>query len=160
MWPYTLEPDVLSTRLYLTGFSQNILSPSEPKKPASFRIPYCCKIKLLKERSTITKSEILCLKQAIANRTPQFLLGEESEIIIRLTQNGLQKYRSQLYLRPPFDIDKTHDDIYVFHCTPKQAEYYFFKFGEDAEIISPDSLRRCFRELYEKASNAYSNHIQ
>ena len=44
---------------------------------------------------------------------------------------------------------------YVFYCTQQQAEYYFFKFGKDAEILEPATLRSRFQKLYLEAAGKY-----
>lgn len=42
--------------------------------------------------------------------------------------------------------------LYHFLCTPMQAHHYFIRFGAEAEIISPASLRKEFATVYENAS--------
>jgi len=65
-------------------------------------------------------------------------------------------------MRPSQYIDIKHggrknSDIYVFKCTIHQAKAYFFKFGSDAEILSPPSLREQFKQEYEKSAALYEN---
>lgn len=156
VWPFSLEPDTLSTRLYLTGLAKDAKNETCSKHPASFRIPNLNDIKILRQSGRLTKEDTLLLKKATSKRKVQFLLDKEEEIHIRLTKRGIYKYNSQVYMRPAFDPDKTKDNVYVFHCTQRQAEYYFFKFGEDAEILSPSRLRRRFKTLYKNAVLIYN----
>ena len=43
----------------------------------------------------------------------------------------------------------------TFKCTEQQAEYYFFKFGADAIIEEPISLRKQFEDKYKLAISKY-----
>lgn len=157
VWPFSLEADALSTREYLTGLSQDIKSPDARKSCASFRIPNAKDIKLLRQSGKLTQAERELLKEAISSRTVQFLFGEEEEIHVRLTEEGIHKYNSQIYMRPAY-VEKLADkNEYIFRCTLRQAEYYFFKFGKDAEILSPDRLRSHFQTLYKDALAVYSS---
>lgn len=160
VYPYSLEADPLSTRLYLTGFSKSINAPRNEKVPASFRIPGLKSLTKLQKTSRLTSEETAEIKQAIRDKTAQFLLGDEdtreNTIRVRLTQNGIRKYSSQLFLRPHRNKELSTENEYVFNCTQRQAEYYFFKFGEDAEILEPLSLRNKFISMYKNALNHYS----
>ena len=80
-------------------------------------------------------------------------MGNEAEIHVKLTKAGVYKYRRHTHLRPP--LVRTEDDVYVFQCTTAQAEFYFFKFGKDAEILLPTNLRERFKSMYEAAANTY-----
>lgn len=155
VYPFSLETDAMSTRLYLTSLSKEKDSENNQKYPASYRIPNLINIKVLKQSGKLTKEEISKLKKAISNRKVQFLLGDEKEIHVRLTKAGIEKYNSQVYMRPAFIKEKTNGNEYFFYCTERQAENYFFKFGEDAEIISPESLRLWFKDMYKSASMIY-----
>lgn len=45
--------------------------------------------------------------------------------------------------------------ILTFECTEQQLEYYFIKFGENTEILTPLSLRKRFIEIHENALKHY-----
>lgn len=156
VWPFSLEPDTLSTRLYLTGLAKDAKNEILEKHPASFRIPNLNDIKILHQSGRLTKEDTSLMRETILKRKVQFLLDNEEDIHIRLTNRGIYKYNSQVYMRPAFDPDKTKGNVYVFHCTQRQAEYYFFKFGEDAEILSPARLRKRFKTLYKNAILIYN----
>ena len=156
VYPYSLDTDSLSTRLYLTGFSKSISETRTSKIPASFRIPNLTKINKLHQSARLTSEEVAELKQAISNRSVQFLINNEDEIHVRLSDRGIIKYNNQLHLRPPKNNELSSKHIYVFNCTAQQAEYYFFKFGEDAEILKPLSLRSKFISMYQQALVSYT----
>lgn len=168
IYPYSLDTDALSTRLYLTGMSKpkHISNTTKEKYPASFRIPRLKKIKLVQTRKNgelvgrngkLTKNEKLEIKSAISTRKIQFLVGNEEKICIRLTTQGIEMYKSLLYMRPQFDPKESTDHEFVFYCTEYQAEFYFFKFGKEVEILSPNSLREKFKKAYKEASIVYEN---
>ena len=149
--PYEIMQDPLATSNYLVGYCIPEGESKAKKYPCSFKI---CTMKKVKERRSmragLTEADKDNLRKAIARRGVQFLLGEETEIKVRLSQEGCRKYRSFINLRPL--VESVDGDIYTFHCTEKQAEAYFFKFGKDAEIIVPGTLRN-------KMLNAYKNAI-
>ena len=69
-----------------------------------------------------------------------------------MSPQGKRMYETQAHLRPAFTGREACADgswVYEFNCTQMQAEYYFFKFGEFAQILTP-------KELAEKMKNAYS----
>lgn len=94
------------------------------------------------------------LAQAIVSRGVQFMVGDDEVVKVRLTDEGKHKYRRQTHLRPTL-TEKCSENVFVFHCTAAQAEFYFFKFGKDAEILEPQHLRDKILSLYEKAAAAY-----
>ena len=88
----------------------------------------------------------------------QFLLQDSELIRIRFSKRGKAMYESQAHLRPAFTKRREDSDgswVFEFNCTQIQAQYYFFKFGSDAEIISPPELRKEFFEQYSKARSLY-----
>lgn len=166
IYPYSLDTDALSTRLYLTGMSIKKNAKKKEKYPASFRIPRLKKIRLIQTRKNgklviksgkLSEKEKRLIKDAISTRKIPFLVGNEEKICIRFTDEGITKYQSQLHMRPPFDPKESNNHEFVFYCTEQQAEFYFFKFGKDAEIISPSSLREKLKKAYEEASKVYQH---
>ncbi|HCT91220.1 MAG TPA: hypothetical protein DF613_07560 [Lachnospiraceae bacterium] len=155
IYPYKLIEDMLSTRCYLVGYSKEAASAAKEKKMVSLRVPRLKSIQLLERRCRLTEREILDLEKTIAVRTVQFLVGEEEEIRVYLTDEGIRQYERQMYLRPIKDLDASTEHEYVFHCTPVQAEYYFFKFGAEARILKPENLKKRFARKYEAAVIAY-----
>lgn len=157
VYPYSLDTDSLSTRLYLTGFSKSITETRTEKIPASFRIPNLKKVNKLHQSARLTSEEVSELEQAISSRSVQFLLNNEDEIHVRLSDRGIIKYNNQIHLRPSKNNKLSSKNIYVFNCTAQQAEFYFFKFGEDVEILKPLSLRSKFINMYQRALEHYSS---
>lgn len=154
--PYALMTDAFSTHNYLAGFSYKKDEGRSEMLPCSFLISGIQKIQLIKSQNAILHSnDNELMKQALAQRGVQFLLSPEEPVIIRLTEEGKRIYDRQIQNRP-FARDIT-DNVYTFSCSLYQAEYYFFKFGAEAEILSPPSLVERFKEKYKAAYQLYDH---
>ena len=152
--PYALMTDPLSSMNYLVGYCCRYDIPDGEMRPVSFRLSGLKDIRLEKSRSAgISKDQIRQLEQMIAVRGVQFMAGSEDKIRVRLTENGFRRYRRYLHLRP--EAAEQEGDVLTFCCTPAQAEFYFFKFGEDAEILEPAWLREKFIGMYSSALKVY-----
>lgn len=155
VYPYEILSDPLSIANYLVGYCTRYDNPGEEKRPCSFRISALKSVRREKSKSAFLKESLWKqLSQTIASRGVQFMMGNESEIHVKLTKAGVNKYRRQTHLRPPL-IREQEEGVYVFKCTTAQAEFYFFKFGKDAEIILPIELRAKFKKMYEDAAIEY-----
>lgn len=152
--PYKMIEDPLATRWYLAGYSSPI-SGEKKLQTCSFRVPRLKNIQILKQSGHLTRQEISVLEHAIEKRTVQFLLSEEEEIRIYLTDEGIKEYNKRIYLRPVKDDEASTEHEYVFHCTTRQAEYFFFRFGANAKVLKPESLRQHFAEMYAVAHESY-----
>ena len=103
----------------------------------------------------LNKLEVSNIETQMANYSPAYLIGKPEQIKVKLTKKGKQSYQSRLYSRPEKIESLSFDDIYVFNCTQQQIFNYFFPFGADAEIISPENLRNRFKNAHEKALEKY-----
>lgn len=155
IYPYQMLCDPLSTANYLVGYCRPYSSPEEKKQPCSFRISALKSVRAEKSKSAFLKaSEKKELAQKIEARGVQFMAGSETEIHVVLTEAGQYKYRRQAHLRPV--LVRREGERFVFQCTQAQAEFYFFKFGADAQILEPAELRKKCRAMYEKAAGMYA----
>lgn len=111
--------------------------------------------KLKSEPARFSLKEETEIKERLQNIPPAYLTYDESEIHIKLTNNGKRRYQNLLFSRPIKDINKSTDDEYVFFCSLPQAYNYFFNFGDDVEILSPQELRDMFSVMYKKAYDIY-----
>ncbi len=110
---------------------------------------------MLESEREISNNDVLVFNKMI-KYGPQFLYNPSDEAtIIKLTENGVKKYKRFYVHRPiPDQIDK---NLYIFNCSPEQVFQYFIKFGKDAEIVSPYYLReRAMRFLSSSLKN-YKN---
>lgn len=161
--PYKIETDRHHNFNYLIGLCcpypfetdlENTIPSSEPHC-ASFRISRIVSAQCrYRNPSSLSSEEISDMESEIKKKGVPFLLNDISETAVRLTDEGVRKYNSMLHLRPPY-TNKTSDNIYFFHVSEMQIEFYFFKFGKDAEILSPESLRNKFHMEYSEACSVY-----
>ena len=155
VYPYQIMCDPLSTVHYLVGYSAESDSSDAEKRPCSFKIAALGSIQTEKSNGrSLNSSMKQQLLKIIASRGVQFMIGSEAEIRVRLTEKGVHKYHRLVPLRPAM-IGEPEEDIYTFQCTIGQAKFYFFKFGEDAEILSPAELRDEFKNMYQQAADLY-----
>jgi predicted DNA-binding transcriptional regulator YafY len=103
---------------------------------------------------SLSSSEKKEIEEKIAHGRVQFLIGEKQECVVRLTQKGKQMYKAIQYMKPlPSEIDE--DGNYHFECSTYQILQYFYRFGGQAQVLQPQSLRELLREEYRKAYEAY-----
>lgn len=151
--PYKIITDVGSNFNYIVGYARDI--SSDQYKYASFRLSRISKAKINYNKkcqlSELQKKEI---SAKISEKGVQFLLNDILVSQIRLSEEGIKKYNSQLHLRPKY-IGKSANNIYEFCTTKEQLLFYFLKFGQDAEILSPIQLRKEFASQYKSALDLY-----
>ncbi|MDO5409111.1 MAG: WYL domain-containing protein [Lachnospiraceae bacterium] len=165
--PYAILNDQTSTFHYLIGYSTplnmsvdyDVTHQKIPcqSRPACFRISNIRKIDLLRRKSgKLTAKQTEELEQVLHTNGPQFMTDATHEIRIRLTPKGIMHYNYQLTLRPSYD-EIIDGNIYVFHCSERQIEYYFLSFGDDALILEPKRLQQHFEKIYQSAAKAYQD---
>ncbi|MDL2264733.1 WYL domain-containing protein [Synergistaceae bacterium OttesenSCG-928-I11] len=154
--PYRLSSDKLSIYNYLIGYICPMTQDEAAQsKIGSFRISRIASVQPVRTmRVELSEQQRERLEDEISRKGAPFLVEEASEIVIKLSEEGVRKYHAQLHLRPRY-LEKRDGDRYVFHCTERQAEYYFQKFGRDAEVISPAHLRERFIHFYSDALEMY-----
>ena len=125
---------------------------------ASFRLSRLVDVRILSSSGirsgSLSSSEKKEIEEKIAHGRVQFLIGEKQECVVRLTQKGKQMYKAIQYMKPlPSEIDE--DGNYHFECSTYQILQYFYRFGGQAQVLQPQSLRELLREEYRKAYEAY-----
>ncbi len=159
VFPIKVMPDKMNTHAYLACFK---LSDNGAYSPASYRIASLPTDMQIAHgyNPSVTSSDREMLDKLVTERRIDFLSYEAEDLEIRLTKRGMQRYIRTARLRP--DIIKSEpaeneSQICTFHCTKQQAEYYFARFGEDVEVISPIDLRNRFEEIYKNALSVYKS---
>lgn len=132
-------------------YSRKAEEGEKDKIVASFSMARMKTPTLLTKTFHLNKQEISNIETQLPNYSPAYFVGKPEQIKVKLTPKGKLSYQSRLYSRPEKIELLSTDDIYVFDCTQQQIFNYFFPFGPDAEIISPDYLRNRFKNTYEKA---------
>lgn len=167
--PCMIVPDNFYTHWYLVCVKTSRINKQciSKSKPSSFRITNI-EIGVKKRYDEIgielPDSEMDKLLIELAKRDDtQFLSGDEEKIVVDLTKEGKRLYGNLQYLRPRYQRKddnkkyvvgkKTFECRYTFECTQFQAYVYFFKFGAEANIISPKELRvklcGCYKDAYD-----------
>lgn len=155
--PYCITQDKTNSFNYLVGFSEEINANGEtsPKQVACFRISRIEKLDIMKSMGAhISKENATAFNKQLTERGPQYMLKDITDIKVRFSEKGLESLKYQQYMRPQ-SYTKIDKYKYVFHCTELHAYNYFFKFGKDVEILSPQNLREKFIKNYTAAIKVY-----
>lgn len=145
---------------YIVGRSVKKGGLKSEEHISSFRLSRLQDVRIISSdysrSGSLTKAEIKEIEDRIAKNQVQFLVGENEECVVAFTQEGKEYYRQIQYMRPPLSFidDEGH---YHFECTSFQAFQYFYRFGNRAKILKPDSLREKLLKEYQKAFTHYSN---
>ncbi len=152
--PVLIKSDIYKTHLYLAGISNGT---GTEEKPVSYRIDHIDSIQCIRPESRLSLTAS-SLEKAIDQWGIQYLSSAKSCIRILLSQEGIRKYQRYTYQRPSYSSrEGDAKDIYVFNITEYQALVYFFKFGADAVVLEPESLRQKFCRLYKSALLKYAS---
>ncbi len=73
--------------------------------------------------------------------------------VVRMTERGKQMYKMIVKNRPA--VSTIEDDKYHFDWPEMQLEDYFRRFGKEAIVIRPKSLKTKLRNYYKDALEAY-----
>lgn len=85
---------------------------------------------------------------------PQFRCGKnEGETLIRLTAQGVALFK-RMYVHRPVPT-RTDGRDYYFMCSYAQIRQYFTRFGKEACVIYPESMRRYMLNFHRNAAKQY-----
>ncbi len=156
--PFAILPAASHLYHYLVGKSVQSGGLRRDERIVSIRLSRIRRLTVLSKKTSrsgmLSAAEKKEIRQKIRTNSVAFLIGDEEEVIVRLTELGSKMYKHTLFMRPALNhIDD--NGLYHFLCTQLQARRYFIRFGAEAEIISPTSLRKKFIAIYENASKLY-----
>ena len=163
IFPVKVDTDRSQMHAYLACYR---LEDCAKYRPVTYRISSLpADIRSIEDGDrVITDKEIKELYELIEERGIQFLSEPAVDIEVALTYSGIKIYERTRHLRPdpvkisPYQRDSKAavlETVYTFHCTERQAEYYFLRFGSDAYVLSPKSLRTRFRKKHEETVKLY-----
>lgn len=155
VYPYKIVPDPFHTQSYLVCYSRKAEEEEKDKILASFSMARINPPTMLAKTFHLNQQEITYMESQLSNFSAAYLVGEPEQIHVKLTQNGKKFYKMRLYMRPEKIEPLSTEDVYVFNCSERQIFNYFFSFGSDAEIISPENLRNHFKYAYKSAFQNY-----
>lgn len=157
--PYRLSYDYEAQYHYVICMSTK--DPNDAMRPASFRLT---RIKDIKPPVTsyvagsIKSKEAKELERRIKENGVPYIFGETMDYLVRLTPTGLNMYNSIFHQRPIYQsLEKNEDGYYYlsFHITERQITNYFFQFGKDATILSPEKTKLTIRDRLKEALTSY-----
>ena len=120
--------------------------------PFSFRMTRIQNVRILNKTASFSDEQKQLLEKT--RQVPQFAYTQKEEICVRLTQRGINMFNKIYSYRPkPIRVLK---DLYYFDCTQAQIYHYFIRFGKNARIIYPESLRLWFYNDYVNAVKQYT----
>lgn len=158
--PYKIMQDKTRMYNYAVGYSEEIKEDGAllPRTVVCYRISRIDHLLVLSSKGGyLSKADRDEIDEKIERKELQFLAGDVIELKVRFTDKGLENFNRQLYLRPhEYQVVEGEDNVYVFNCTEMQAINYFFKFGRDVEILSPEETRERFAKRYRDAYDRYA----
>ena len=87
---------------------------------------------------------------------PQFRYGKrEEEAVVQFTAHGMEMYRA-LYVHRPVPVS-VENNTFTFACSHQQLMQYLVRFGRDAFVVRPASLRERIRTFYALAGKKYAS---
>lgn len=146
--PYEILTDLQSSYHYLVAWSD------ADGKAWPFRICSMRDVTATEQNGRLSAEKRKAIQQTLQEKDVPYIAEEIQPVRIRLTENGKAKYQTMLLQRPQFTAIE-NGDIYCFHCTLRQAEYYFVKFGRDAQVLSPPPLAERMRAWHRQALENY-----
>ena len=130
---------------------------SGKQEARTYRLNRISKINLSRIPSQIAEEVSNHLERMI-RYGPQYMINDDEESCVRLTESGRRNFSRIYYGRPQVDRieEKADGAYYYFKGSKDQVFFYFRRFGfDDAEIISPELLRKKMADFHLKAYENY-----
>lgn len=154
--PHSVMADPFNSHLYLVGMARSVGKSADKEAIASFRISRIAEAKLRRQPGgRLTAEDKRRIEKRLQQVGVQYLVGEQNNILVRLTPAGRQSFLQRSYMRPT--PGKVEGDVYHFTCSPVQIRNYFLSFGKEAEVLEPAFLRREFAAIYRDAAAIYED---
>lgn len=152
--PAFISPDKYETHLYLAALS---CGDGDKEKVVSYRLDRIDETSIQPlHKSPISPASRNALEEKVNRIGIQYLIEDKVRIRIRLSARGIKKYKQMTFQRPMYsEIEGEEKNVYVFDIPRYQAQVYFFKFGADAVVLEPETLRGEFRKMYRDALKKY-----
>ena len=102
---------------------------------------------------TFAKSEKIYERLTLTGMRHPNSAAPDVHAVIRMTERGMQMYRLIIKNRPA--VTKTDGEKYIFDWPEMQLEDYFRRFGKEAVVLRPRSLKDKLSQYYKEADEAY-----
>ena len=147
-----VEPYMIATSKE-EQFSYLLCHDQRQKKNRSFRISRLSNVFITSHTFTRDqKTEDELTRKGL--RSPHSM-SADIHAVVQMTDRGKQMYTMIVKNRPY--VTYIDGDLYHFDWPEMQLEDYFRRFGKDAVVISPPSLKAKLKSYYSHALEAYSS---
>ena len=145
-----VEPYLIATSKE-EQFSYLLCHDRRAKKNRSFRISRLSNVFITS--NTFTKDPKIEDELVRKGLRSPHSMSEDIHAVVKITERGRQMYTIIVKNRPY--VTYIDGDEYHFDWPEMQLEDYFRRFGKDAVVIEPKSLRTKLRNYYSRALEAY-----
>ncbi|MBP5774279.1 MAG: WYL domain-containing protein [Clostridiales bacterium] len=146
-----VEPYLIATSKE-EQFSYLLCYDQRQKKSRSFRISRLSNVFVTSH--TFTKDQNIFDELIRKSQRSPYSMSEDIHAVVRMTERGKEMYTMIVKNRPY--VTYIDGDEYHFDWPEMQLEDYFRRFGKDAVVISPKSLKTKLRNYYSRALEAYT----
>lgn len=154
MRPYLLLENEERTFMYLYG---DISAEKRTLVPEAFHLyKIADHLAIGSDYCDFTDKEKQYLDKAIATGGPQYIAENPITASFQLDDYGLKMLRSVYYNRPKILALNEVEKTVVVAGSKNHLFQYFFRFGEHAVALSPETLKKSLLSAFEKASKAYT----
>ena len=122
------------------------------RRPRTFRISRLRSVFVTPDTFKVDDKMQAALQER-AIRSPQSA-SADVHAVVRLNKFGVKKFKAITKNRPV--VSKIEGDLYHFDWPELQLESYFNRFGRDAIVLEPASLKENLRKYYYYALREYS----
>ena len=147
-----VEPYLIATSKE-EQFSYLLCHDRRAKKNRSFRISRLSNVFITS--NTFTKDQKIEDELVRKGLRSPHSMSEDIHAVVKMTDRGRQMYTMIVKNRPY--VTYIDGDEYHFDWPEMQLEDYFRRFGKDAVVIEPKSLRTKLRNYYSRALEAYTS---
>lgn len=146
-----VEPYMIATSKE-EQFSYLLCHDQRQKKNRSFRISRLSNVFI--SSHTFNKDQKIEDELVRKGLRSPHSMSADIHAVVQMTERGKQMYTMIVKNRPY--VTYIDGDLYHFDWPEMQLEDYFRRFGKDAVVISPSSLKSKLKNYYSRALEAYS----
>ena len=144
--PYVIAPSKEEQSNYLLCMDRSI------QKPRTFRISRLRSVFVTSDKFPVDDGILKELREK-AVRSPHSV-SPNIHAVVRMTEYGIKKFKVVTKNRPI--VTNIEGDLYHFDWPELQLEEYFKRFGRDALVLEPESLKERIRKYYYYGLREYS----
>ena len=139
---------------FLCAENNNITCRQEAK---SYRLNRIANINYSRAANVITEDVSIFLNRML-QYGPQYMINDDEESCVKLSDLGIRNYSRIYFGRPQVDRieESSYGNYYYFKGSKDQVFLYFRRFGSDATIVAPDSLKEKMADFHLKAYQKWS----